>query len=169
MKLSKFQAIYLAAILAITVFFFGINFQGTLSAYVNLEVAIYILTINSLAVMAFFYLGNTEYFKKNNLKGLKKAYKKEAAWHFVFASVTAISIYILQYVIQFNIYCPPGAAGCVLASTQYSVLTWLAITGLVFGGVMVCFILVAISFILAIYVPISIILKKEPKKEVLRK
>ncbi len=164
MKLSKFQGIYLALITTLVVVFFGINFQGILKAHVDIGVAVYILTVNSLAVMAFFYLNNSENFKKNDIAGLKSAYKKEVPWHLFFALIVGTAIYVLQYVLRFTIYCPPGAQACVLASTRYNILTWLAVTGVVFIGVSISFILITISFILAIYVPITMILKKKPKK-----
>ena len=164
MKLSKFQGIYLALITTLIVVFFGINFQGILKAHVDIGVAAYILTINSLAIMGFFYLNNSENFKKNDITALKSAYKKEAPSHFFFALIVGMAIYVLQYVLSFTIYCPPGAQACVLASAKYDVLTWIAVTGVVFIGVSISFILIAISFILAIYVPITMILKKKPKK-----
>ncbi len=164
MRLSKFQGIYLALITTLIVVFFGINFQGILKAHVDIGVAAYILTVNSLAIMAFFYMNNTENFKKNDIAGLKNAYKKEAPSHLFFALIVGMAIYVLQYVLSFTLYCPPGAQACVLASARYDILTWIAVIGVVFVGVCVSFILIAISFILAIYVPITMILKKKPKK-----
>ncbi len=164
MRLSKFQGIYLAVITTVIVVFFGINFQGSLEAHVDIGVVAFILTINSLAIMAFFYLNNSEHFKKNDITALKSAYKKEGPSHLFFALIIGIAIYILQYVLSFTIYCPPGAQACVLASARYDILTWIAVTGLVFIGVSISFILITISFILAIYVPITMILKKKPKK-----
>ena len=154
----------MALITTLIVVFFGINFQGSLKAHVDIGVAIYILTINSLAIMAFFYMNNSENFKKNDITALKSTYKKEMPSHLFFALIVGIAIYILQYVLNFTIYCPPGAQACVLASARYDILTWIAVTGLVFIGVSISFILITISFILAIYVPITMILKKKPKK-----
>ncbi len=164
MRLSKFQGIYLALITTLIVVFFGINFQGILKAHMDIGVAAYILTVNSLAILAFFYLSNSENFKKNDIAGLKSAYKKEAPWHLFFAVIVGMAMYVLQYVLSFTIYCPPGAQACVLASARYDILTWIAVIGVVFIGVSISFILIAISFILAIYVPITMILKKKPKK-----
>ncbi len=164
MRLSKFQGIYLALITTLIVVFFGINFQGILKAHMDIGVAAYILTVNSLAIMAFFYMNNTENFKKNDIASLKNAYKKETPWHLFFALIVGMAIYVLQYVLSFTIYCPPGAQACVLASARYNILTWIAVTGVVFIWVIVYLIIIRIFFFLGIFFPLSLILKKKPKK-----